>query len=463
MTPPKGSEPAAVRDLVARVRRTIDDRELLKGGERVLLAVSGGPDSLAMLHAMARLRRRYGLELIVAHFDHRLRPGSERDLAVVAREAGALRLPVVAGAAETTERAPGTSPEEDARDKRMAFLQATARDRGAVRVATAHTLDDQAETVLMRMLQGHGIRGMSGINPRRWYYVRPLIDTSRAQVEAFCRALRLRPVRDPTNDDPAFLRNHLRHEVIPPLEQRVNANLKRSLARISDVLRDEDAYLDERAAAGAPAEVVDGRARVSVEQLAALPPALQRRALRLMTWLYNGVVHTAEHTERMRILALRGRTGQRIDLPEGLRASLEYGYLVVAQHRPLPSASPETLVVPGETDLVAWNVRVRAWIGAERPERWPDGRSNAVVDADRIAFPLRVRRWAPGDRFRPLGMRAMKKVGDFFTDSRVPERERGRVPLIVDEADRIVWIVGHRIDDRCKVGDDTARFLWMGV
>ena len=156
-------EPRAVRDLVATVRRTIQERGLFKGGERALLAVSGGPDSLAMLHVFARLAPQYDLDLHVAHFDHRLREGSGADAAFVARQAAALGLPATVRAAEETAPVPGRSPEETARDRRQSFLQEVAEGIGAVRIATAHTMDDQTETILMRMLFGTGPRGLGHV------------------------------------------------------------------------------------------------------------------------------------------------------------------------------------------------------------------------------------------------------------------------------------------------------------
>lgn len=450
---------------VARVRRTIDERELLKGGERVVVAVSGGPDSLAMLHALATLAPDLELALHVAHFDHRLRHDSEQDAALVARHARDLGLPVTTGAAADPERDPRRSPEEDARVKRRRFLEGVAEQVHAGRIATGHTMDDQAETVLMRLLQGTGRRGLGGIDPRRWWRIRPLLDVRRAEAAAYCAALGLTPIEDPTNTDRRLLRNAIRLDVLPHLAGTINVRVVEALARLADVVRDEDAYLDERAGDGAPAVQDDGgRVTVSIDPLRALPPALQRRALRLATWTHANVVFSAEHTERLRILALRGSTSDRVELPEGIVGHLEYGCLVLDRRREPPSSpAPVDLDVPGEVDLVPWGIRVRSWITGGPVRAWPDGRWQCVMDADRIAFPLRVRAWQLGDRFRPLGMSGEKKVGDFFTDERVPKGRRAEVPVVIGADGTIVWIVGHRIDDRARVTDDTRRHLWLQV
>jgi len=455
-------EPRAVRDFVATVRRTVDERSLFKGGERTLLAVSGGPDSLAMLHVFARLAPHYDLDLHVAHFDHRLREGSGADAAFVARQAEKLSLPATVRAAVETAPIPGRSPEETARDRRQSFLQEVAEGIGAVRIATGHTMDDQTETILMRMLFGTGPRGLGGITPLRWWYVRPLIDARREQTLAFCRALRLRPRMDPTNHDPAFRRNVIRNETIPYLASTLNAGLTESIARLGDILRDEDHYLHGLALSQAPPEPnPGGGSRLPVEAIRRLPVPIQRRAIRYL-FSVEGLEPGALPTEAVRRLVVSDKASGHVDLAGPLSARLEYGFLVVSRApSPAGSATAVELAVPGETDLPTWGARARTWISAERPASLPDGRRECVVDADRVSFPLRVRRWRSGDRFRPLGMSRQKKVGDFFTDEKVSQTMRARIPLVVADDDTICWVTGHRIDDRVKVTFRTERFLWI--
>lgn len=456
------SNVSGVEAFLAQVRTTIAERGLFKGGERVVLAVSGGADSLALLHAFARLAPEFGFELHVAHLDHRLREGSERDAAFVARQARTLGLPVTVRAADDNEPIKGMSPEESARARRLRFLSETAESIHATRIATGHTMDDQAETVLMRVLVGAGRRGLSGIPPRRWYYVRPLIDCRRAQTEAFCRALKLRPRHDPTNDDPAFLRNTIRTEILPVLTQKVNARLVESLARLADIERDEDYELDRRTSSLVGPEDTGAGSRLSIDALKELSVALQRRAVRLLARNEGpGIDHA--HTEAVRALALRNETGKTLHLPGGLSARTEYGFLLIGR-TPSSEAPREAVVlaVPGETDLDAWGFTMRCWIGSHRPETWPDGRESCVLDADRAPLPLRVRRARPGERFRPLGMARQKKVGDFFIDEKVAKGRRSAVPIVASD-EYAVWVVGHRIDDRAKVTVRTRRYLWMAV
>jgi tRNA(Ile)-lysidine synthase len=444
------------REFVAAVRRTLLRRAMVKGGEAVVVAVSGGPDSMALLHSLARLSHSLDLSLHVAHFDHRLRDGSAQDAAFVGDAARKLSIPATIRGAVSTTRPRGLSPEEAARESRLAFLEEVADATGADRIATGHTLDDQAETVLMRVLVGGGMRGLSGIRPVRGRFIRPLIDVRRAETDAFCKALRLRPRVDPSNEDPAFLRNMLRHEVIPPVTEKVNARLPYVLARMADILRDEDEYLAERASEALSADVAEGEIRIPLGRFGDLHPALQRRVLRALAPV------EAEHIEAMRELALGGRTGSAVDFPGPLNARVEYGWLILGRAPEVQRKAPASveLIVPGETDLPAWGLRLRAWVSSDPPDRWPDGRAACVLDASRVPSPLRVRRPKPGDRFRPLGMRGTKKLGDFFTDEKVPRSARSGVPLVAG-GDAIVWVIGYRPDDRFAVGQRTKRHLWL--
>jgi tRNA(Ile)-lysidine synthase len=365
-------------------------------------------------------------------------------------------------AADETSPIPGRSPEETARERRKAFLQEVAEGIGAVRIATGHTMDDQAETILMRMLFGTGPRGLGGINPLKWWYVRPLIDARRAQTVAFCKAQRLRPRLDPTNDDPAFRRNVIRHETIPFLASTLNASLTESISRLGDILRDEDHYLHGLALSQAPPESnPGGGSRVPLDAIRRLPVPIQRRAIRYL-FAVEGYEASAAQTEAVRRMVVSEKLSGQVDLAGPLSARAEYGFLVVSRApSPAGSATPVELAVPGETHLPTWGARARTWISSERPASWPDGRRECVMDADRIDFPLRVRRLRPGDRFRPLGMNREKKVGDFFTDQKVSRTMRTAAPVVVSDEGAICWLVGHRIDDRVKVTSRTERFLWV--
>lgn len=450
-----------MRTFVDGVAASIERREMLKGGERVLLAVSGGADSLSLLHASEMLRSRLDLEISVGHFDHRLRDDSADDARFVEAQATSLGLPFYLGVADATETPKGSSPEEAARDRRRAFLAKVARKEGLDRIATGHTLDDQAETVLMHVLLGAGRRGISGIPPVRWKLIRPLIDRRRAETEAFCAALGLTPRMDPTNEDMTVLRNSIRHEALPMLSSRYNARLIEALARMADISRDEDYLLDSLAALAAnPQKREDGGA-VALTTLRSMPIATQRRMIRLLARVAGPGI-SAAHIERVRALADAAIDGKRLDLPGSIQARIEGGDLVIGEVEiSAPPPEPMVIDVPGETELAGWGLTVRAFMSAERPATFPDGRSGCVLDADRLTLPLRVRPVAPGDRFQPLGMTGVKKIGDLFTDAKVPVRDRGKVAVVTDANDQIVWIVGHGISHPVRLNEQTVSCLYL--
>lgn len=326
------AEPASSRAVLERfvhgVAATIERRTLLKGGEQVVLAVSGGVDSLSLLHAMARLAERFTLRMHVAHFDHRMRDASEEDAAFVEQQARDLGLPCTVGV-RSTEKPGDRSPEEYLRLERDRFLGGVAREIGAARILTGHTRNDQAETVLLNLLFGAGRRGLGGMPPARWRIARPLIDRSRDETEALCAALGLEPRRDETNLDPTYRRNKVRHEILPVL-LAVNPNLVEQLAQLADVQREEDFYLDGLAGQAAMGEGADHGVFASIERLQAAPLALRRRAVRLIARTTHLGLSFAQCEQLLRLLE-DGREGARIDLEGGLSAWRADGLLTIGR------------------------------------------------------------------------------------------------------------------------------------
>jgi tRNA(Ile)-lysidine synthase len=315
--------------LAPQVRDTIRRHGMLDGGETVVVAVSGGADSTALLRSLVGLRGELGVHLRVAHFNHHLRDDAAADAAFVGEMARDLGLPYHEGGASARVEAARArrSVEDAARRLRYEFLVsvASAATRGVV--ATGHTLDDQAETVLMRVLRGAGPWGLSGIRPVRTHsgvrVIRPLIETPHASVEAALRTEGLTWHEDPTNRDETLLRNRVRHVLLPTL-QGYNPDVRGALARLAAVIRDEQEALDQTAAPRVDAVLVCNGAgvRVALAPFAALPAALQRRALREAVRRLRGNLEGVAfvHLEGTRHVALAGRLGAVAELPGGLRA-----------------------------------------------------------------------------------------------------------------------------------------------
>jgi tRNA(Ile)-lysidine synthase len=339
--PPAG--PPAVGRVLERITATVRRHDLLARGDTVLVACSGGPDSIALLHALDRLRRLFRIRLAVFHFDHALREGSEADGRYVQQQAERLGAPFLLRRAGDGPRR-GQSVEAWARLARYAALTVAAEEVGAHLAALGHTLDDQAETVLLGLIRGGGLEAVAGMPPRAsvpplgFPAIRPLLDTNRDEVEAFCRALRLRPRRDPTNLDPRFLRNRVRRDVLPWLERKVDRDVRSTLARTAANVRGDADYLEELASEHAHdvVEVGDTDLRLHAEALTALPRPIAarvvRQAIRVAAAALGGSWEAdagAVHIEAVLDLAA-GRPGRGIDLPGDLKAERDKEYVRVS-------------------------------------------------------------------------------------------------------------------------------------
>lgn len=434
--------------LALRFERGIRERALWGPADRLAVAVSGGGDSVALLLLLADLARRAEWTLVgVIHVHHGLR-GAEADAdeAFCRQLAARLGLPIevahvdVAGARRRT----GRSLEAAARTLRYEAFEAARLRLGATVVATGHTSDDQAETVLLRLLRGATARGASAIRPRRGVHVRPALDCRRAELRRFL-VDRGEPFReDASNADLAVPRNRLRHELMPVITRAWPGGIA-ALARFAELARADEQLLAELAAAEgrqviqmAPNGVELNRAR-----LASIAPALARRIVR-------DALESAGGTPRMReveaVLRLaRGQSPGRIDL-HGLAASSEGGLIRLGRRQPV-AVVPDyeyRLDVPGEVRVVETGATIRAsFLAGPGRVILSDGwDAVAALHASAVVLPLTVRRRRPGDRMRPAGAPGSRTLQDLMVDRKVARDDRAAVPIVVDARGRIVWVAG---------------------
>jgi tRNA(Ile)-lysidine synthase len=395
--------------LPGRVARTIRDRAIFTPGERVVVAVSGGPDSTALLAILRDLQPTMPLHVTVAHFDHAWRAGSGADRAAV--EALANRWGYQCIAARADPGSPQT--EAAARRVRYAFLRRVANQTNSSAIATGHTQDDQVETLLLHLLRGAGSHGLAAMRPRTADLARPLLSTSRADLAAYLAHHDLPTRHDPSNDDPRFARNRLRQLVLPALDA-FHPQARRLLARAADILAEEDHLLDDLA----------GQARQSspnptdTHAFAALPVAIQRRLLRRLIPDLD-----FEQEEAMRGVILAGRP---------------------------PASEPPS--PPSETPATQ-TLRVHACHCDPATFRARDQVGH--VDPARIVPPLRITPRAPGDRVRPLGFPHDKKLQDILVDAHVPRHLRDTLPIVRD-ATGIVWIPGVTVAESKRVNPSST-------
>lgn len=453
--------------MLAAVQRTMAERSLFHAGDRVVAGVSGGADSIALLYALHFLRPRLSIALSVAHLHHGLR-GAEADAdeALVTETCARLGLICRTGRADVAAeaRAQGISLEMAARAARRRFFQESLAEAGASTLALAHTADDQAETVLLRLARGAGGQGLGGMAyatpfcARR--LVRPFLDIRHAEVVAWLTAHRLAWREDASNTDLRFLRNRVRHRVLPLLERELNPSVRDALIRAAEVLREDDAWLNE-AAGAALRRVRPGRAgsALVIEKLLREPLALRRRLLR--RWLMEQGVPP----ERVDF-ALLGRIDELlgparglhwVPVGEGGRVVAEYGRLRLEreERRTASDVSSDAsdacvaLPVPGEAAWDAAGLVVRATADkGYRRRREPgigQGPTEAWISAARRAGrPLALRARRAGDRLTPCGADGARKLKDILIDLKVPRAQRDRLPLVVC-GEEIVWLPGYRI------------------
>jgi len=442
------------------VRATLRRHAMLAGGEHVLIAVSGGADSTALLSVLTSLAPAYRLRLSALHVDHRLRADSSRDAEHVRALGARLGVPVDVTAVTVSSRG---SLEDAARQARYIALEAHADRIGADRIAVGHTADDQAETVLMRVLEGAGLRGLAGIPPTRGRIIRPLLDLRRGVLEAYLDAVGLGWIEDPTNRDPRFLRNRIRYDVLPLLATAHAGDLPATLARVASEARHAVDTL-ERMAADALERLatIEGDALVLARSaLAALPPLVAADVLRqgavrlgrrgpLRAWAHRGLRRMLAVPAPRRPFRLGGVT---------LEVSGDHVRIGVA---PPTHVRPRALEVPGVTLLPEIGLRIEARHVAAAGYVLPRDRGCVAFDADDLAMPLHIRGRERGDRFRPFSEPGERRLKTFLIDARVPRWDRDRLPLV--EAGReIVWVGGLRRGAQAPVTAATRHIVELTV
>lgn len=448
----------------------------LSPGERIVVAVSGGPDSTALLHVLRRLSPARNLALHVAHVHHGLRgKEADEDAAFVQKTASDLGLPheTICVDVRTRAQQDRSSLAVAARAARYEALEAVRAKCGASCVATAHTMDDQAETVLMRLIRGTGPAGLAGIPPLRGTIIRPLLSVRRASLAEYLDARGISFRIDSSNADLRQARNRIRGELLPLLCS-YNPRIVPALARLANMAREEETAFDEVLSLFDPAG-----AETAVRLLRERPPeAVLRRLVsrQVARETRRFVSPGAGEVGRLTSLLVRGKPGDRTPLAAGDWGVRGYDGLLIRSARGGPARPlPETpLTVPGETAVPALGIRIKAEMEkreTERGERAETGKGEggkmektffAVLDADRIEGSLVVRTRRPGDRISPLGMKGTKKLQDVLVDAKVPRDERDRVPVVAD-ARGIVWVVGLRLDRRAAAVPETRRPMALTV
>jgi tRNA(Ile)-lysidine synthase len=448
--------------MLARVKKTLKKYNMLTQGEKVVLGVSGGADSIALLHALNELTD-YGLELIVAHLNHGIR-GEEarRDADFVKETAKSLGLTYVYGEVDTPryKEESGLSLEDAARTLRYKFFDQVLDKHYATKLATAHTLDDQAETVLMRLLRGSGSKGLSGIPPVSNGIIRPLIDTSRKEIEEYLRSKGVKWVEDPTNESMEFLRNRVRHDLLVELES-YNPQIKETLSRTADILRAEDEFITREALKHFDDIFSPNKSELigDLKHYRNIEKPIRFSLLRLAIEKHNTSLKniSSTHVVSADDFLLSDAASGEVELPQGTVMVKGYDIFLVTRKSELERKFSYTIQSPGKWSFPEFEVE----ISILQTDTLDEGdESVSYFDPETVEFPIEVRNFKPGDRFSPLGMTVSKKLQDYFTDIKFPKFLRSRVPIFIYNGE-IMWLGGIRLDNRFKVTDKNKEVLRM--
>lgn len=479
--------------LTPTILRTILRYSMVRRGDRVLVGVSGGADSVALTYALDSLRAELGIQLVLAHLNHAIRSDAAADEDFCRDLAGKLDAAYTSETRDVAARAKseGRSIEDAGRAARYAFFVEQADRHGCRRIATGHTMDDQAETLVMRLARGSGTRGLASMYPVRTLNarttgndstlaaIRPLIDVRRHQIEAFLAGQGISYCEDPSNQDRRFTRNRLRHDVLPRMVRELNPRLVETLARSAEILRDDEDFLETQAqeAFGRVAQVGPTRVQLSVSALENEPPALRRRIARLAIDHIRGDSQdlSMQHVANLLGLLASGKSGREVHLPRVVvERSFDELLLSPNSGRPGHEVSDNgyngfeyRLTIPARLPIRECSGLLTAHlVESIRVSDKPGAAAGnaVVVGVEDGISELHVRSPRPLDRFRPLGAPGSKPLARYLMERKVAKRERGHVPLVVRADDEILWVAGHSVSESARLGAGRRRLHleWMG-
>ena len=454
-----------------QVQKTIERYQMLANGDTVIVGVSGGPDSMALLFALHQIQDNYQLSLWACHYNHKLRgEESDQEAEFVKCQAERMGIPLLVENDDGSLLKAKGNLEETARKKRYNFFHEKTLELNAHKIALGHTATDQAETFFLWLFRGTGTKGLGGIPPvRDNLIIRPLIETEREEIIGFLKENCIPWREDSTNKSGNFLRNRVRRILIPNLLKEFDSHLVKKIIRTTEIFRDDDILLEKLTLDKfneISIKYTKNKVLLDISKLRVLPVSLKRRVIRYAFKTIQGSFRRINFDHIEKIMKLIESS------PPHLQISLPYGIEVYKEHRWLgfywalketvsfyyeTNTLPEIIHIPEIERKIT--IAVLDWDQRNSPLT---EKKFALIDFEKINFPLIVRNWRRGDRFQPLGIQGSKKVKDFFIDLKIPRIERSRVPLVLF-GDQIAWIAGLRIDEKVKITQSTRKVIKLVI
>jgi len=477
--------------LLEKVKKTIEKYQMFTIKARIVVGVSGGPDSTTLIHLLLQLRDEYKLKLWAAHLNHKLRgEEAEKEARWVKTFTSKIKVPLILDSLDvaTLAKKRKLSLEEAGRMARYDFFEHAVAQVSANKIAVGHTASDQVETILMRLLKGAGLDGLSGIPPVRGMIIRPLIEIFRKEVEEYCERNNLNFCVDSSNNDTSFLRNRIRLNLIPLLSQEYNIQISKILLQMSKNLREDADFIRQKGENEFEEILRKERKNKSQrwlaldrERLFHLHPALQKRVVREGIRRIKGDLKGIGSDHLDAVLDLDGKRGiKQLSLPGSLVVQKQYEDFLIKKGKSKNIPFARYLVVPGKTDLSQLNLTLETRLISVKPDSFlafsfMDLKEKATLngvssfakeevffDFDKLKPPLFLRNRKEGDRFCPLGMEGSKKIKDFFIDLKIPMEKREKIPLLINRGE-VAWIMGYRIDERFKIDNNTTKILAIRI
>ena len=449
-------------DLKERVRDTINKYSMISHGGNVLIGLSGGPDSVCLANVLDKLKEDFKISLHAVYIDHGLRPeetGKEADFCRgFCKERGINFIEESVNVKEHAEEG-GINLQEAARELRYQKLEEISTRIGTEYIALGHNADDQAETVLMRLLKGAGMKGLSGIPPVRDLIIRPLIEIERSVIEDYLKDNSVAYMLDSSNLKEKYFRNWLRLSLMSEIKKKDPAVI-REISRTAEILRDEDTYIEiivTKTLMRLFSRKNDGTIELFLTPLETIEKPLLRRVLRRAVDAAKGLRGISfTNIEDIIDLIRNGKAGDSLDLPKEIRVIREYSILKISTLKHV-KISEYKLEPPCDVAIRETGAAIKA-VYEEKGSDPNDGKKEVILDAGLMKFPLRIRPRAVGDHFYPAGFGRKKKLQDFFVDEKVPRDMRDSVPLVLSGED-IVWVAGFRADERFTATDKTEKVV----
>lgn len=457
-----------------KLLETVKRERLIEEGDKVLVAFSGGPDSSCLLHILLSLREELGIDLYSAHLNHQIRGiDAHKDALFAYRESKAMGIPCFLYSVDVPELAKKErlSVEEAAREARYKILFELKEMLAIDKIATAHNLDDQAETVLMRIMRGTGLNGLKGMAYKRPDgLIRPLMDIKRYEIEDYCEKNKINVTIDQTNEEDEYTRNKIRLHLLPYIEEDYSSNIKDILSRMANSLREDSEYIDSIAKDlydDLGQDYKNHARKFEVEAIENIPLPILKRIIREA---YADLSGSAEGLEAIHMddairLIKNPKTDLMMNMPKGIIVEKK-GYNLYVTNKPLEKevvSFEYHIKLNSVIEVPELGIKIEARVmSKERCKLLTSSSQTKAFDLSKIEGDLKVRVRKPGDRIKPLGLGGTKKLKDLFIDKKVPRDARDRIPIIADNS-KILWVVGHEMADDYKITDATEEVVRITV